>query len=211
MYNLVVLWKITDYTAVRLAVSQSVSQVDNDTIFKDTWKMHKNVDNKIMNSILHLRHTFQCSFFPILRFTNIHCKCVLIPFLFSSFLSWFRSYPRVSFNSNVFLCYCAAPFHSAFSIILQYKVVKRSIKWMCSIFRNWDCAIPYRAEYIQFVPECVCIDNAYACSIDISTAKSSSNGIFILNHFHLICFLSSTFEAAGIDTQPDKCRIQPFL
>lgn len=119
MCSLVVLWKITDYTD-----RPSVSQFDNDTIFKDTWKMHKNVDNKIMNSIVHLRHNSQCSFFLSFHFTvqkyiytaNVFWFDFILFLFFCFFFLNSLTYPRVSFGLDVLLCYCVLLFFYLLSL-----------------------------------------------------------------------------------------------
>lgn len=120
------------------------------TIFKDTWKMHKNVDNKIMNSIATFASHFSMLGFSLYGSQIFTPQTCVFQFHFISF-SWFRSYILACHSIRMYSFVIVLFLPAAFSIILQYKVVKRSIKWMCSIFRNWDCG------YI--ISCCVCVDS----------------------------------------------------
>lgn len=163
----------------------SVSQFDNDN-FKDTWNMHKNVDNKIIiNSILFASQFFNAFHFTVQKYTANVFSFLFFSFAFFFFF-WFRWNPRVSFNSDVLLLLCL------FFLSTFYIAVNRWIKWMCVLFLGSEIVL-----YIVLLCLCLCLCAAQS----ISTAKkSSSNGIFIRIRFCLICFLLSILKPRGVDT-----------
>lgn len=121
----------------------SVSQFDNDN-FKDTWNMHKNVDNKIIiNSILFASQFFNAFHFTVQKYTANVFSFLFFSFAFFFFF-WFRWNPRVSFFSFYFL-HCSESLN------------KMDV---CAIFRKWDCAI-----------YCASVPVPMRCSIDIHCKK----------------------------------------